>query len=295
MGIGMDTIAALDAAGAFRGGDCRVLDVGPQNVYHATPAEVLGFLRKYARRPDDPALPAKAADLAARSYSTDPATLTYLSEVLAETTIGYDAVDIFAGPKTRIVDLNVERLPRSFRGRFDLVFNCGTTEHLFGQLAAFRAVHEAVRVGGHMYHHLPATGFLNHGYFLYHPRVFGDLAAANGYALLGLHYTPVGGAGAVKEADPPPNLADPARFRATARALFTGPPIPDTLLSVLMRKENADPFRLRLETMSTLGHPARRIARRYGLPVARPPRIGTARWVLKALGVGDVLRRFGLR
>lgn len=295
MGISMKTIWALDGAGVFLGGRARILDIGPQNLYHAAAEDVLRFVRKYARRPADPGLPALADDLARRSYSKCPSTLTYLSEVLAETTLGYQAVDIFHAPRTRIVDLNFERLPRDLRGRFDLVLNCGTTEHLFGQYTAFRAIHDGMKVGGHAYHHLPTTGFINHGYFTYHPRVFGDLAAANGYALLDLHYTGDDDA-AIGEAAPPPNLADPARFRATARQLHArAPVIPNGLLSALFRKERVGPFRLRLETMSTLGTPARRIARAYGLPVPAAPKIGTARWVLKTLGVGHALRAVGLR
>lgn len=292
MGISMSGLRELDAAGLFRGGRARVLDVGAQNLYHSSAEDVLAFLRRYGRRPDDPGLPAKADDLAARSHSTCPATLTYLGELLAETTIGYQAIDIFDAPRTRIVDLNRGRLPRGLRGRFDLVLNFGTTEHVFGQHAAFRGVHDALAAGGCAYHQLPATGFVNHGYFTYHPRLFADLAAANGYTLLGLHYSACG-TGAVAAADPPPGLADAARFRETAGWLRAqAPVVPNGLLNVLYRKERAAPFRLPLETMSTLGAPAGRIARAYGRP---GPRSGAARRVLKTLGVGRALRAVGLR
>jgi SAM-dependent methyltransferase len=294
MGIQMKYVQVLDRAGAFKGGTARVLDVGASNLYYAEPADVLAFLRKYGKRPDDPGLPAKAADLARRSYSTCPKTLTYISELFAETTIGYQAIDIFEAPATRIVDLNFERLPRAFRGRFDLVTNFGTAEHLFGQYNLFRAMHDALAVGGHFYLQLPTVGFTNHGYFTYHPRAFHDLAIANGYTVVDLSYTDVQGRVRLDEKCVLPGMADPGRLAATAKALAV-PEVPDALLNVFWRKETAAPFRLRLETVSSLGAPTRRIARRYGIPLPKAPRIGTARWVLKTLGVGNALRAVGLR
>jgi hypothetical protein len=295
MGLTMPSLRSLEEAGLLAGGRTRMLDFGPQNLYTSTPAEVLGFLRKYARDPDDPRLPELAEDFSVRSYSKDPATLTYFSELLALTNFDYQAIDIFAAPKTRIVDLNFERLPRDLRGRFDLVMNFGTAEHVFNQFGVFRALHEAARVGGHIYNQLPVAGFINHGYYTYHPRFFGDLAAANGYSILKMQYTGAGEATHL-DAEPPPNAPDPGPFRATLATLHArAPVVANAVLDVLYRKERDTPFRLRLETTSTLGLPAKRVAKTYGIELPRPPRIGAARWVLKTLGVGNALRAMGLR
>jgi SAM-dependent methyltransferase len=289
----MKFLKALDRAGVFDGGRAAVLDIGASNLYYARPEEVLEFFRKYGKRPLDDWLLARAARLARRSHPGPGYALSYVSEVFAETTIRYQALDIFEAPATRILDLNFEHLPRALTGRFDLVLNFGTTEHLFGQYNAFRVMHDALKVGGYFYHQVPTTGFLNQGYFTYHPRVFGDLAAANGYRIVELFYSG-DGHGVIGEGyDPPPNLADAARFRATARELGgANAVIPNGLLNALMRKERAGPFRLGLETMSTLGAPAPRIARAYGLPL---PPTSLPRRVLKKLGVGHALRALGLR
>ena len=295
MGVSMAYLSHLSRAGLFRGGRARVLDIGASNLYYATPNELLDFYRANAGRPLDDHHHALAADLARRSHPGPGYGLTYLSEVLRGTPVEYQALDLFDAPKTLPFDLNHDRLPRALRGRFDLVLNFGTTEHVFGQANAFRVIHDALKPGGHAYHHLPTTGYINHGYFAYHPRAFGDLAAANGYTLVELHYSGDDD-GALGDAEPPPNAPDPGRFRATARALHArGPVIPNGMLNVLYRKETDAPFRLRLETVSSLGTPVRWIARRYGLPVPPAPKIGTARWVLKALGVGHALRAVGLR
>jgi SAM-dependent methyltransferase len=75
-----------------------------------------------------------------------------------------------------------------FRDTFDLVTNHGTTEHCFDQFRCFENVHKLTRTGGIMLHALPSQGYQNHAFFNYHPSFFLDLASANGYDVLGLHY-----------------------------------------------------------------------------------------------------------
>lgn len=75
-----------------------------------------------------------------------------------------------------------------FRDTFDLVTNHGTTEHAFDQFRCFENVHKLTRTGGIMLHALPSQGYQNHAFFNYHPSFFLDLASANGYDVLGLHY-----------------------------------------------------------------------------------------------------------
>lgn len=73
-----------------------------------------------------------------------------------------------------------------FTERFDLVTNHGTTEHAFDQAACFANMHALAGPGGVMVHALPTQGYQNHGFFNYHPSGLLDLAAANGYEVLGL-------------------------------------------------------------------------------------------------------------
>ncbi|HUR55564.1 MAG TPA: hypothetical protein VMZ71_15620 [Gemmataceae bacterium] len=175
-------------------------------------------------------------------------------------------------------------------GRFDLVVNCGTTEHVFGQYNAFKVMHDAARRGGPFFHQLPTTGFFNHGYFTYHPRVFGDLAAANGYAIVELAYSDPQGYGVIEDGCfPPPNLADTSAFRESVKRLAAQTPtVPNGLLNALLRKDRSRPFRVALETRSSIDAPDSRIAGAYGL------RFRTARRVLKALGVKRALRALRL-
>ena len=293
MGLGMPTLMALERAGVFRTGDVSVLDIGTSNLYHAPLADVLFFFEKYGRRPLDGRLQAKARDLSERSAPdpTRPLAMTLVGELLAETTIRYRSLDVFRTPFTRVFDLNAERLPLRMRGRFDLVLNLGTTEHVFGQQNAFRVMHDAVRPGGHFFHQLPATGFFNHGYFTYHPRMFGDLAAANGYTVVDLRYSDPQGHWAFEEhCHPPPNLADATAFRESVRRLSADTPaVPNGLLNALMRKERAGRFQVPLETVSSLANPDARVAGVY-----HGVRFRAARRVLKAVGVKRAMQALRL-
>ena len=97
------------------------------------------------------------------------------------------AIDV-EGDAIRI-DLNRGKVPRRLRGAFDLVVNAGTTEHVANQMNAFRIIHHLVRVGGVMYHELPAGGLIDHGLVGYQPKFFNMLANFNGYEALYIRFT----------------------------------------------------------------------------------------------------------
>lgn len=83
-------------------------------------------------------------------------------------------------------DLNFDEVPEEERGKYDLITNHGTTEHLINQLNAFRVIHDFTRAGGYMAYELPFFGFTNMVYYCYHPEFFESLARANDYDLIGI-------------------------------------------------------------------------------------------------------------
>jgi hypothetical protein len=98
-----------------------------------------------------------------------------------------DAIDILPYPRTLTLDLNVDSLPFLRRGRYSLVTNCSTTEHVFNQYNAFKLVHDATAVGGLMYHGVPMSADFGRGFIGYNPKFFMRLAEANSYEItLGL-------------------------------------------------------------------------------------------------------------
>jgi hypothetical protein len=88
------------------------------------------------------------------------------------------------------IDLNKGEVPLRYRGAFDLAINAGTTEHVANQGNAFSAIHELIRVGGLMYHELPAYGHIDHGFFGYQPKFFWRMAEANNYDTVLFHFKP---------------------------------------------------------------------------------------------------------
>jgi hypothetical protein len=82
------------------------------------------------------------------------------------------------------LDLNAGVIPEPLRGAFDLAINAGTTEHIANQENAFAVIHDLTRVGGMMYHRVPASGDIDHGFFGYQPKFFHRLASANDYDMV---------------------------------------------------------------------------------------------------------------
>lgn len=97
---------------------------------------------------------------------------------------GYACIDIDGSPGAIPLDLNYDRVPMEERGRYHLVTNFGTTEHVANQLNAFKVIHDLAAPGGVMIHHLPAQGLFNHGLVNYNPKFFWMLARSNGYRVL---------------------------------------------------------------------------------------------------------------
>src|SRR6202008_3458775 len=95
---------------------------------------------------------------------------------------------IDGSPGSIPLDLNYDSVSKDELGRYQLVTNFGTTEHVANQLNAFKVIHDLVRHGGVMIHHLPMQGMLNHGLVNYNPKFFWMLARSNGYKWLYLNY-----------------------------------------------------------------------------------------------------------
>lgn len=100
----------------------------------------------------------------------------------------YASIDIDGSPGSIPLDLNYDHTPAKARGKYQLVTNFGTTEHVANQLNAFKIIHELTAIGGLMVHNLPSQGMLNHGLINYNPKFFWMLARSNGYKWLFLDY-----------------------------------------------------------------------------------------------------------
>jgi hypothetical protein len=117
--------------------------------------------------------PTRGWDLAKVFYS---ALLDY-SEILS--------IDFHGTPAAKRLDLNQ---PLELEGRFDLVIDGGTAEHVFNVYQFFKTCHQLTRPGGLMLHTNPFRGWLDHGFYNFNPTFYWDLAAANNYDVLMMVY-----------------------------------------------------------------------------------------------------------
>jgi hypothetical protein len=114
------------------------------------------------------------ADLAARGFISDTAFLRSLgfAEVKTLDYSAYEGCDY-------VFDLNQAELPGELAGRFDVIIDGGTMEHVFHVPNALRNLFAMLRVGGRVVHMSPSSNYVDHGFYSFSPTLFWDYYAAN--------------------------------------------------------------------------------------------------------------------
>ena len=77
-------------------------------------------------------------------------------------------------------DLNLP-LPEDLKGKYDVVFDGGTIEHIFDQPSVFRNIHDLLKPDGRIIHFSPSTNNVDHGFYMYSPTLFYEYYSANQY------------------------------------------------------------------------------------------------------------------
>lgn len=161
----------------------------------------------------------------------------FLGDLLILAGFRYTALEIFHATNTILFDLNIHAPGVRLAGKFDLVTNFGTTEHVFNQLRAFQTIHDLTRPGGVIYHDLPMAGFLNHALFRYDPLFFRALVAANGYDVI------------LQEISMGAQKSVPAEVLAMGYSEST---MADVGIEMVLRRIGAGPFRVPMEVTTSL-------------------------------------------
>src|SRR5262244_3308132 len=172
MGLGPPVIELyrqLKLQGALEG-VAEVMELGSQDFWCPQKNLVTALCKAFGRTEVDPVL------LNTSNASQQPARLLY--EALG---IKYGCVDM---------DLNFDAVPAAHKGKYGLITNHGTSEHIMNQYNVFKAMHEFARPGGIFVHAVPFTVHLEHGFFNYQPNFFEALARYNSYETLGLWVGP---------------------------------------------------------------------------------------------------------
>lgn len=177
MGIGpqiLELYRQLKILGALDGVS-KVIELGSQDFWCPSEKLLRSLFAAFNK-------PVPTAELTHTSNSKQkPARLLY--EGLG---LEYAYVDVDGRNGALALDLNFDPTPSEHIGRYCLVTNHGTSEHLVNQYNVFNMVHDFTRVGGLMVHAVPFTVHVNHGFFNYQPNFFECLARYNSYETLGL-------------------------------------------------------------------------------------------------------------
>lgn len=161
----------------------------------------------------------------------------FLGDLLSLAGFDYTALDIFHARNTILFDLNVHAPGPRLYGKFDLVMNLGTTEHVFSQLRAFQTIHELTKPGGVVYHDLPFAGYFDHALFRYDPLFFREIVKANSYEILLQEIT--------KGAEKPV----PADVRSMG---YPDATVTDIGIEAILRRSSAEVFKVPMEISTSL-------------------------------------------
>ena len=150
----------------------------------------------------------------------------------------YMAIDYDTSPHTIPLDLNFDDAPAEHRGKYDLVTNFGTTEHIVNQMQAMKVIHDLVAPGGLMFHTVPAQGYMTHGLFNYNPMFFWTLSRSCRYHIYEMRFNFDAGAVAM-----PPNVIEfVGRSEPEKIDRLNDHRMVDSVLLVVMQKREDIPF-----------------------------------------------------
>jgi SAM-dependent methyltransferase len=79
-----------------------------------------------------------------------------------------------------VLDLNAP-VPSEHHGRFGLILDAGTLEHVFDARRVLMNIAHLLAPGGRVIHMSPANNYVNHGFYQFSPTFFLDYYHANGF------------------------------------------------------------------------------------------------------------------
>jgi len=232
MGVGNAAVrltVKLYREGRFKGLR-SVIELGSQDLHFEKRMDIYPLLQGALGRSDEE-LKALVEQAIARSTERDFGT-RWLYELMGFTE--YACIDADGRHGAFVWDLNLP-VPQEHQGRYDLVTNHGTTEHVFNVYQSFKNIHDLSRPGGLMLHMLPMQGYLNHGFFNFQPCFYDDLASENQYEMVEKQLI-------IHPVDDPERQTMLQYSPDNFAQHFT--PSSSALLAVVVRKVNDGPFRI---------------------------------------------------
>jgi hypothetical protein len=101
--------------------------------------------------------------------------------------LGFDSVECldysdYQGAEI-ICDFNLP-VDLTTHNQYDFVYDGGTLEHIFNFPQCLKNIHNLLKVGGLVVHHLPSHNHVDHGFYMFSPTIFYDYYKANNYKII---------------------------------------------------------------------------------------------------------------
>ena len=178
MGITRATIKFLMREGKREKLLGNVLTAGRQDIW-ATNEDI----RKWSREMDFQLKNTKVA-ISEDKYLKE---MKYVTDETFFLSLGFDSVDSidcsdYEG-STIVHDLN-EDIPENLQCKFDLIFDGGTSEHIFNFPKVLENYNKMLKVGGRIIHGLPSSNCVDHGFYMFSPTLFFDYYTANKWNII---------------------------------------------------------------------------------------------------------------
>lgn len=85
--------------------------------------------------------------------------------------------------KSHEFDLNCRPLPAALKGKWDLIIDHGTMEHVFHVPNALANIFDLLKSSGRIVHSSPSSNCVDHGFYMFSPTFFYDYYTANNFKI----------------------------------------------------------------------------------------------------------------
>jgi len=111
----------------------------------------------------------------------------YITDKVLFSALGFnelDSIDYNDFEKCTVMhDLNLD-IPKELHNRYDLIYDGGTSEHIFNFPKVLENYYNMLKVGGRIIHALPSSNYVDHGFYMFSPTLFFDYYFANNWKII---------------------------------------------------------------------------------------------------------------